>query len=231
MPATMTPRRRTTTAVAAHPDQANGQEPLPLVVRDGPPPGPELEALIEALLLVAPQPATAEELARGAGVPVDQVEAALTALEHRSGQGWVVQRHRDTVQLASSPRFAAYVRRFLGLDRETRLSPAALEALAIVAYQQPVTRAEIEAVRGVDCSGVLATLHGRGLIEAVGRLPTVGNPIQYGTTPDFLRHFGLRSLENLPPLGEVEGRDARMLLDATVAAADFERVGEGRAPS
>ena len=227
----MTPRRRSTAAVTANPVPANGQEPLPLVERDGPPPGPELEALIEALLLVAPQPATADELARGAGVPVAHVEAALTALEQRPEQGWVVQRHRNTVQLASAPRFAAYVRRFLGLDRETRLSPAALETLAIIAYQQPVTRAEIEAVRGVDCSGVLATLHGRGLIEAVGRLPTVGNPIQYGTTPDFLRHFGLRSLDGLPPLGEVEGRDARTLLDATVAAADFDRQDEGRASS
>ena len=206
---------------AVRPSVSNDQEPLPLVVHDGPPPGPELEALVEALLLVAPQPATAEELARGAGVPVGHVETALAALESRTERGWVVQRHRDTVQLASAPRFAAAVRRFLGLDREARLSPAALETLAIVAYQQPVTRAEIEAVRGVDCAGVLATLHGRGLIEAVGRLPTVGNPIQYGTTPDFLRHFGLRSLENLPPLGEVEGRDARTLLDAAVAVADF----------
>jgi len=227
----MTPRRRSAAEVATNPIPGNGQEPLPLIVRDGPPPGPELEALIEALLLVAPQPASPEELARGAGVSVAHVEAALTALEQRAGDGWVVQRHRDTVQLASAPRFAPYVRRFLGLDRETRLSPAALETLAIIAYQQPVTRSEVEAVRGVDCSGVLATLHGRGLIEAVGRLPTIGNPIQYGTTPDFLRHFGLRSLDNLPPLGEVEGRDARTLLDAAVAAADFERGGEGRESS
>jgi segregation and condensation protein B len=196
---------------------------MPLAVLDGPPPGPELQALVEALLLVAPQPATPEELARGAGVEVAQIEAALASLEAATDRGWVVQRHRGTVQLATAPRFAAHVRRFLNLDRETRLSTAALETLAIVAYRQPVTRAEVEGVRGVDCSGVLATLHARGLIEAVGRLPTPGNPIQYGTTPDFLRHFGLRSLADLPPLGEVQGRDARLLLDAAVATADESR--------
>ncbi len=206
----------------------NGQSALPLEVLDGPPPGPELEALIEALLLVAPQPVTTEELARGAGVHVAHVEAALAALEATSDRGWVIQRHRGTVQLASAPRFAGHIRRFLGLDREARLSAAALETLAIIAYQQPVTRAEIEAVRGVDCAGVLATLHGRGLIEATGRLPTVGNPIQYGTTPDFLRHFGLSSLDALPPLGEVEGRDARVVLDAAVAAAGLDPEGAER---
>ena len=203
-------------------DAESALTPLTLALLDGPPPGPELEALIEALLLVAPQPATVDELARGAGVDPGLIDAALAAIESTAGRGWVVQRHRDTVQLATSPRFAGYVRRFLNLDRETRLSSAALETLAIVAYQQPVTRSQIEAVRGVDCAGVLSTLHGRGLVEQTGRLPAVGNPIQYGTTPDFLRHFGLRSLADLPPLGDIEGRDAGLLLDATVAAADLD---------
>lgn len=202
------------------------QPVLPLELRDGPLPGPELEALIEALLLAAPAPTTPDELARGAGVAVADVEAALTALETADGRGWLLQRHRGTVQLATAPRFARQVMRFLGLERETRLSGAALEALAIVAYRQPVTRSELEAVRGVDCAGVLATLHGRGLIEPVGRLETVGHPIQYGTTPEFLRHFGLRSLEDLPPLGDVEGRDASVLLEAAVATA-AETGGEG----
>lgn len=195
------------------------QPPLTLEF-DGPPPGPELDALIEALLLVAPEPATLDQLAAGAGVTVSDVEGALAALETNEARGWFVQRHNGTIQLATAPRFAGHVRRFLGLERETRLSAPALETLAIVAYQQPVTRAEVEAVRGVDCSGVLATLHGRGLIEAVGRMETVGHPIQYGTTPTFLRHFGLRSLAELPPLGEIEGRDAGVVLAATVAAAE-----------
>jgi segregation and condensation protein B len=106
------------------------------------------------------------------------------------------------------------------LEREARLSSAALEVLAVIAYRQPVTRAEVEAVRGVDCAGVLATLHGRELIEAVGRLETVGHPIQYGTTPSFLRHFGLRSLAELPPLGDVEGKDAGVLLEAALLAEE-----------
>ncbi len=186
-----------------------------------PPAGKELAALIEALLLVSPGPATLDELARGAGADVATVADALADLEGAGdARGWVLQRHAETVQLATAPRFAEPVRRFLGLDREARLSPAALETLAIVAYQQPVTRAEVEAVRGVDCAGVLATLHGRGLIEAVARLPSVGNPIQYGTTPDFLRHFGLRSLADLPSLGTVDGRDAQDALTAAVASAD-----------
>lgn len=187
----------------------------------------ELVALVEALLLVAPAPATIEELARAAGAARDRIEHALQQLEQAAGRGWVVQRHDDRVQLATAPRFAAYVRRFLGLERETRLSTAALETLAIIAYQQPVTRAEIEAVRGVDCSGVLATLLARGLIEVVGRLQSVGNPLQYGTTPEFLLHFGLKSLSDLPPLGQVDGRDLRATLTRAMAEAQAEQPSNG----
>jgi segregation and condensation protein B len=115
------------------------------------------------------------------------------------------------------------VRRFLRLDREAKLSTAALETLAIIAYQQPVTRAEIEAVRGVDSSGVIATLLSRGLVDIVGRLPSVGNPFQYGTTPSFLMHFGLRSVAEMPPLGEIGGRDASTALQAAIVAADLDQ--------
>jgi segregation and condensation protein B len=183
----------------------------------------EVTALLEALLLVAPGPATAEELARGAGVERFRIETALAELEQSENRGWVVQWHGERVQLATAPRFSSQVRRFLGLEREARLSTAALETLAVVAYQQPVTRAEIEGVRGVDCSGVLTTLLSRGLIEAVGRLAAPGNPFQYGTTPDFLLHFGLRSLAELPALGQVEGRDGRAVLEAVAAAALVEQ--------
>src|SRR4051794_10106893 len=188
-------------------------------LHDGPDDRVELAALIEALLLVSPGPTTIDELAAGSGAPARAVEAALTEIDRSDGRGWMVQRHGDRVQLVTAPQFAVHVRRFLGLDRETKLSAAALETLAIVAYQQPVTKSEIEGVRGVDCSGVLATLHTRGLVEQVGRLPTAGNPIQYGTTPDFLQHFGLRSLADLPPLGRVADQDADTLLNAAIAAA------------
>lgn len=203
---------------------AQRQEVLGLDAVDGPSDPDELAALIEALLLVAPSPSTLDELARGAGVTPQAVDAALATLEQRDGGGWVVQRHAGRVQLATAPRFAGYVRRFLGLDRETRLSGAALETLAIIAYQQPVTKSEVEAVRGVDCSGVMHTLLQRGLIEQVGRLQSAGNPIQYGTTPDFLLHFGLRSLADLPPLGQAQGKDVRDALEAAVATADMEPV-------
>ncbi|MGC4108682.1 MAG: SMC-Scp complex subunit ScpB [Thermomicrobiales bacterium] len=179
---------------------------------------PELAALMEAFLLVTTEAPTVDDLAKGAGVEPDQIVAALDLLNANPSRGWVVQRHGRKVQLATAPRFAERVRTFLGLDRESRLSSAALETLAIVAYQQPVTRAEIDAVRGVDSSGVLATLHARELIEPVARLQTVGNPIQYGTTSSFLQHFGLRSLADLPPLGQIDGKDARTALDAAAAA-------------
>lgn len=163
----------------------------------------ELPALVEALLLVSPEPAELRDLADAAGVPVSAVEEVLTTLNDDPSRGWVVIRHRGTAHISSAPRFAPYVRRFLRLDREARLSSAALETLALIAYRQPVTRAEIESLRGVDCSGVLATLYARELIEVAGKLPTVGNPHQYVTSLEFLKQFGLRSLADLPPLAEL----------------------------
>lgn len=177
-------------------------------------PDHELGALVEALLLVSPEPPTIEELSAGAEVPREEIDRALAWLEQQDDRGWIVQRHGRRIHLATAPRFADKIRLFLGLDREARLSSASLETLALVAYQQPVTRAEIEAVRGVDSSGVLAKLHARGLIEPVARLATVGNPIQYGTTAEFLNHFGLRSLADLPPLGEIGGKDGKTLLES-----------------
>jgi segregation and condensation protein B len=163
----------------------------------------ELPALLEALLLVSPEPAALRDLADAAGVPISAVEEALTSLNDDPSRGWVVIRHRGTAHLSSAPRFAPFVRRFLRLDREARLSSAALETLALIAYRQPVTRAEIESLRGVDCTGVLATLYARELIEVAGKLPTVGNPHQYVTSVEFLKQFGLRSLADLPPLAEL----------------------------
>jgi segregation and condensation protein B len=212
---------------SAPPVTGSVQPSLPLGPDFEPPSGDDLQALLEALLFVAREPPTIADLARVAGVPSEAVETAIEVMSAADHRGWVVLRHRETVQLASAPRFAEPIRRFLGLERESRLSGAALETVAIIAYRQPVTRAEIEAVRGVDCAGVLATLHSRGLIEPTGRLETVGHPIQYGTTPEFLRHFGLLSLDDLPPLGEVEGRDARVLLEsAMVEAEDSEPIGQ-----
>jgi segregation and condensation protein B len=173
----------------------------------------ELPALLEALLLVSPEPAELRDLAEAADVSVTAVEEALATLNDDPSRGWVVIQHRGTAHISSAPRFAPYVRRFLRLDREARLSSAALETLALIAYRQPVTRAEIESLRGVDCSGVLATLYGRELIEVAGKLPTVGNPHQYVTSLEFLKQFGLRSLADLPPLAEFGNGDSESVFE------------------
>jgi hypothetical protein len=115
-----------------------------------------------------------------------------------------LHRKGDKVQLTTHPECAPYIEKFLGLDLTSRLSKPALETLSIIAYQQPVTRAQIEQVRGVNCDGVLANLLNKGLIEEVGRLETAGRPIQYGVTFAFLQHFGLRSLDDMPQLQPIE---------------------------
>lgn len=173
----------------------------------------ELAALIEALLLVSAEPPTIDELSAVSGAGPNRIDQALDAIAGQEARGLVVQRHGDRVQLTTAPRFSYAVRSFLGIDREARLSSAALETLAIIAYRQPVTRVGIEAVRGVDCSGVISTLHARGLIEPMSRQASVGNPFQYGTTAEFLKHFGLRSLADLPPLGKIDGRDGQAALE------------------
>lgn len=172
----------------------------------------EIAAILEAMIFVAPEPPSITELAAGAELEPQDVERGLEVLQHATNRGIVIQRHGDRVTLGTDPRLAAHIRRFLGLDREARISSAAMETLAIIAYRQPVTRSEIEAVRGVDCSGVIATLHARNLIEPVSRRPTIGNPIQYGTTSDFLKHFGLSSLAELPSLGTINDEPGQDVL-------------------
>jgi segregation and condensation protein B len=109
--------------------------------------------------------------------------------------------------MVTAPEAAPHIERFLDLELSSKLSAPALETLAIVAYQQPVTRAEMEAVRGVNCDSVLRTLLSKGLIEEVGRLPQAGRPIVYGTTFEFLQHFGLQDLAELPPLENLENKE------------------------
>jgi segregation and condensation protein B len=169
-------------------------------------PALELSAQIEAILFVAERPVTVAELAKLVGAPPDAVEDALGALAESclSGRGIFLQRHGDSLQLVSHPKAAALVQRFLGLEMSARLSPAVVETLAIIAYRQPITRSEIEAIRGVNPEYALANLVARGLVEEVGRRNTVGRPIQYGTTFEFLRAFGLKGLEDLPRAAELQ---------------------------
>ena len=114
----------------------------------------------------------------------------------------MLRRLDDAYQLCSDPAYASYVRTAMDLRRNTPLSQAAMEVLAVVAYNQPVTKAFVEQVRGVDCSAVMQGLVAKGLVEEKGRLELPGRPLLYGTTPHFLLSFGLTTLEDLPPLPE-----------------------------
>lgn len=164
----------------------------------------DLPALLESLLFVADGPATTEDLAQALGVRKRLVEAALDELgESCRPRGIRVQRIGDKVQLVTAPEAAAYVERFLGADGPQRLSHAALETLAIIAYRQPITRAEIDAIRGVNSDRSLATLRMRGLVEEAGRAPGVGRSALWATTPRFLEHFGLERPEDLPPIDAI----------------------------
>ena len=168
---------------------------------------PEVTALLESLLFVAAEPVEPKQLARTLDLPVDAVAQGLTELAafyKQAGRGLRVQFHNGKAQLVTASAAAGYIETFLDLDASTRLSGPALEALAVIAYRQPVTRAQIEAVRGVDCAGVLRSLLQRGLIVEVGRLETAGRPILYGVTERFMQQFGLAEMNDLPPLEETE---------------------------
>lgn len=160
-------------------------------------------AALEALLFVAGQPVGLGELARALELGAEAVRQHLAELEAALlGRGLRLQRHGERVQLVTAPEAGPFIERFLGGQSEARLSQAALETLAIVAYKQPVTRAQVEAIRGVDCGRALATLRARELIEEVGRADGPGRPALYSTTMRFLEYFGLRHPGELPPLSE-----------------------------
>lgn len=157
--------------------------------------------LVESLLFVADEPVTSARLAAALGVELAHIDAAIGELSNSLQRRGVRLQHKgDRVQLVTMPEAAAAIERFLGLEVSPKLSPAALETLAMIAYRQPITRTQLEAVRGVNCDGVLRTLLSRGLIEEQGRLEAVGRPILYGTTFEFMQYFGLTQLQQLPAL-------------------------------
>jgi segregation and condensation protein B len=161
-----------------------------------------LVAALEAILFVADRPLATGELAELAEVTPRAAEEALTALgDALSGRGLRLQRLDGAWQLTTAPEVSDRVRRYAE-RAEGRLSPAALEALAVVAYQQPVTRGDVERIRGVDSESVIRSLLHRRLIAEVGRRDSPGRPIVYRTTFTFLERFGLEGLEHLPPLPE-----------------------------
>lgn len=158
---------------------------------------------LEAILFASPGPAGIDQLAEAVQAQPRQVEAALAELEREySRRGLRLQSHLGGAQLTTAPEHAEVVERFLQLGSRTRLSRAALEVLAIVSYRQPITRPEIDAIRGVNSDTSLRTLLRHGLIEEAGRSPGPGRPILYATGTEFLQHFGLGSLEELPQLDD-----------------------------
>lgn len=162
-------------------------------------------ALLESLLFVSSGPTPVSRLAKALEMTPYAVQKLLAEMEaDYAARGLRLQWHDNAVQLTTAPEASETIERFLGLELMTRLSQAALEVLAIIAYMQPVTRPQIDQIRGVNSDGALRTLLSKGLLEEMGRMETPGRPILYGTTPLFLQHFGLSGLVELPPLEEEE---------------------------
>ncbi len=173
----------------------------------------ELKSILESLLFVSTEPLVLDQLVRVLALqeqePADKerVLAILQKLqeEYREmGRGLQLVEVAGGYQLTTRPENAPWIKQLHAVRTASRLSRPALETLAIVTYRQPVTTPEIEAIRGVDCSGVLKTLLERRLIKIVGRKEAVGKPMLYGTTQEFLQYFGLRDLSELPPLKDLE---------------------------
>src|SRR5579862_3259164 len=161
----------------------------------------QLCSVVESLLFVAGRPLEFAELRRLLSVSEAQLRKAVDALAEaceRNGRGIRVQRLGESAQLVSAPENARFVAALLGLPTQVKLTTAALETLAVVAYRQPITRSQIEFIRGVNSDRALTSLIQHGLAQEVGRAATVGRPALFGTTPEFLQQFGLTSLDALP---------------------------------
>jgi len=163
-----------------------------------------LKLIVESILFVADEPVEVAALARISGQSEASVLDIVDAIAAEfQGRGLRIQQSAGAVQMVTAPEAAAYVEQFLGVEEDHRISHAALETLAIIAYKQPVSRTVIEVIRGVNCDRALASLRARGLVTEVGRAAAAGRPYLYGTTFRFLEHFGLEKPEDLPPLPEI----------------------------
>ena len=163
----------------------------------------KIKCIIEAILFVAGEPVCVEDLAHALDLTVSELSAALDQLRDEydlDARGVRLARFGDSVQLTTRAEYAPYIERLLQPVQKQTLSQAALETLAIIAYRQPITRLEVEEIRGVKCDYSIQMLAARELICEVGRKDTLGHPILYGTTDAFLAHFGIASLEELPSL-------------------------------
>jgi segregation and condensation protein B len=185
-----------------------------------------LHAAIEAILLVAHEPVTAELMAQLLEQPTARIEDVCEQLAQRytsAGHGFELVRVAGGYRYQTRAELSAYVERFLLNEQRARLSGAALETLAIVAYKQPISRAQIASIRGVDPDGVLRTLMARGYVDEVGRDHGPGQAVLFGTTAMFLDKLGLDSVDDLPPIAEfIPGADVVEALDAGLSAAQVQ---------
>jgi segregation and condensation protein B len=215
--------------IATDDDVATTDDDVVTTDPEAPPPAIELtEPALEALLFVAERPLSRREIAAVAGVDRATVDARLGDLEvSLRARGLRVVSVGERVELATAPEAGPLVARYVGADA-VRLSPAALETLAIVAYRQPVTKAAVERIRGVDSDYTMRTLLHRRLIVELGRAESPGRPFLYGTGFEFLERFGLTSLDELPPLDvEIVARLVETGADPPAAAASEVPSGPG----
>ncbi len=160
-----------------------------------------LAAKLEAMLFVSAEPVPVAQLAAALDVSATVVERGLKELEEAlANRGLRLQKNAGRVQITTAPELASLIETFLGLEATTHLSRAALETLAIIAYQQPCTRPHVDSIRGVNSDAMMKSLLSKGLIVESGRTDSPGRPILYSTSPEFLQHFGLSSIAELPPL-------------------------------
>jgi segregation and condensation protein B len=209
----------------AHPSQAPGEHaanlPASLLSLE------QLRSVIESLLFVAGRPLELNELRKLLPLEQARLREAVASLAdecEREGRGIRVQRMGDAIQFVSAPENARFVASLLGLPTQVKLTTAALETLAVVAYRQPITRSQIEFIRGVNSDRALSSLVQHGLATEVGRAATVGRPTLFGTTSEFLQQFGLSSLEALP---RPEMSDAEAAVAFRMAAAQRIREAVG----
>ena len=175
----------------------------------------DLAKIIEAILFVSGEPVQTAALAHALEVTEIEINTAVQELESDydyQRRGICLKRFGSHVQLSTRADYAPYIEKLLQPIQKQSLSQAALETLAVVAYKQPVTKLDIESVRGVKCDYSVQSLVNKGLIEEVGRKEALGRPILYGTTDTFLSHFGLRSLEDLPKPPETESEESQPLV-------------------
>lgn len=163
----------------------------------------EMMAIVESILFVSGDPVNARDIGQILDLDLRLVRKLMNKMTdcyNFERRGLQLVTVNDTYQLATRPEYSSYIEKFIGQERSQGLTQACLETLSVIAYRQPVTKADVEAIRGVKCDYTVTTLINRGYIQEVARMDTPGRPILYGTTDLFLRNFGLSSIEGLPPL-------------------------------